>query len=63
MFWLTLLVVWAAASIAVAVLWGKVVCSSEDYADESPDAGSASALDSRADTPARDDPGRRSTHR
>jgi hypothetical protein len=62
MFWLTLLLVWAAASIAVAIVWGKVSCLSEDCG-ERPDAGSASALDSTTEAPARDDAGRRSTHR
>jgi len=62
MFWLTLLLVWAVASIVVAVVWGRVVYLSEDCGDECPDAASTSTSDSRTRISAQDDP-RRSSQR
>ena len=62
MFWLTLLLVWAAASIVVAVVWGKVVQLSEDCSDDGPGAAPTSALDSSTESPPRDGP-HRSPHR
>ena len=62
MFWLTLLLVWAVASIVVAVVWGRVVHLSEDCGDERSDAVSTSTSDSRTKISARDDP-RRSSQR
>ena len=62
MFWLTLLLVWAVASIVVAVVWGGVAHLSEDCGDERPEAASTSTSDSRTKIPAPDDP-RRSSQR
>jgi hypothetical protein len=58
MVWLTLLLVWAAASILVAVVWGKVVRWGQDGADEHPDAAPASGLDASAEAPSPDSPPR-----
>ena len=60
MFWLTLLLLWAVASIVVAVAWGRVVHLSEDCGDERPDAASTSTSDSRTKIPTPDDPMRSS---
>jgi len=62
MVWLTLLVVWAAAAIIVAIVWGKVVRWDQDSGDEHSDTGPASTLDTNAEVPSPDGPGR-SSHR
>ena len=62
MFWLTLLLVWAAASIVVALAWGKLVSSSQDSADERPDSAPGSGLHANAEASSPDCP-RRSSHR
>ena len=62
MFWLTLLLVWAAASIVVAVVWGKLVRWNQDSGDEHPDAAPGSGLDASTEVPSPDCP-RRSSHR
>jgi hypothetical protein len=61
MFWLTLLVVWAAASIVVAVVWGKLVRWGQESIDEEPDVAPASRLDASADVGATN--GRRRSQR
>lgn len=60
MFWLTLLLVWAAASIVVAVAWGKLVRWNQDRGDEHPDA--APELDASTEVSSPDCP-RRGSHR
>jgi len=60
MFWLTLLVVWAAASIVVAVVWGKLVGWNQDSDDEHSDA--TPELDASAEVRSPDCP-RRGSHR
>ena len=54
MVWLTLLLVWSAASVLVALVWGKVVRWSRDGTDEHPDAAPASGLDASAEAPCPD---------
>jgi len=53
MFWLTLLMVWAAASIVVAIVWGKLV-HWQASGDEHPDAAPRSGLDASAEIPSPD---------
>jgi hypothetical protein len=62
MFWLTLLVLWAAASIVVAVAWGKLVRWNQGSDDEYPDAAPLPGLEASAEVPPPECP-RRSPHR
>lgn len=62
MVWLTLLVVWAAAAIVVAVVWGKLVSWSQDGGAEHPDAAPASELNAPS-APRCSDNARGSSHR
>ena len=54
MVWLTWLLVWIAASVLVAVVWGKVVRSGEDDTDEHSDPAPDSRLDGSAEAPCPD---------
>jgi len=62
MFWLTLLVLWAVASIVVAVVWGKLVRWNQGSDDERPDAARVPGLEASAEVPSPDCP-RQNSHR